>query len=134
MLSNRTRRQRRAQQRRGRKEAPDKKKETLTLTEKDVLVLGHIMIYLFASHGMIIIGFTEELRSSTYNQVLQKCLKCDRCKFTFFLQSRNDQVIKMINNKEECSSAIKLTTKTPPMLTTLRADALVGSMSVFGHT
>ena len=95
---------------------------------------SHNDIYLFASHGMIIIGFTEELRSSTYNQVLQKCLKCDRCKFTFFLQSRNDQVIKMITNKEECSSAIKLTTKTPPMFTTLRADALVGSMSVFGHT
>ena len=43
-LSNRTRRQQRALQRRGRKEAPDKKKETLTLKEKDVLVLGHIMI------------------------------------------------------------------------------------------
>ena len=28
----------------------------------------------------------------------------------------------------------KLTTKTPPMLTTLSADALVGSMSVLGHT
>ena len=65
VLSNRTRRQRRALQRRGRKEAPDKKKETLTPTEKDVLVLGHIMKYLFASHGMIMIGFTEELRSST---------------------------------------------------------------------